>query len=109
MSLISIGPISYRIHTYTLVDSELGRIEIREENLVGALAAAKIIVETYSKHNLPIGRNLALAMLYYRKKYNWSIKESTKWHDEYCPAHIPNWKQYAAERDYELEKLIPLL
>lgn len=109
MSFISIkyasGPHQpYNHLTYTLVDDEFGSFNITVP--VGPGAA---IVKFYSERNLPVGRNLALFHLYWNKNHLRTIKQSIQFHDERSPAHIPNWSQYAKERDKYLEKLLPLL
>lgn len=106
MSFVSIKAEVYDIvdSYYTIVDSDFGEIEIKD----WAYCAA--IIQLYSTRNLPIGKNLALATIYWSKLY-WSndIERLIFWQNEVCPQYIPNWAQYAKEQNEYLEKMLPLL
>jgi hypothetical protein len=127
MSFISFAYDSYDRTTdqyiYTLVDSEFGSVKGGVEGgIFGgvgvgefglefgvAVGVAVGVAREYSKRNLPVGRNLALTVLWMYKTYpHYSIKQRIEWQDQYCPKHVENWQQYAAERDDALEKLLAL-
>lgn len=116
MSLISIEFSHMSIgggYEYTIVDSEFGRINVSIdrhlviENL--SMCRGLAVVKAYSERNLPVGKHLALAAIYLHSTYGWDIEDNNTIQDEACPRHISNWSQYAKERDYHLEKLLPLL
>lgn len=119
MSLISIEYKSYEINPtfggkifYRIVDSEFGEIEVDATNVGGSLLtrAASLIVKVYGERNLSVGKNLALSIIYERKRWvNYTVKDITEIQDRYCLEYIPNWKQYAKERDEHLEKLLALV
>lgn len=113
MSLISIDRISndtYCIHTYTIVDSDFGSIKIISKFTIGY-----VVAQVYSERNLPVGSNIARALLYWRAEckrlYNddYDIVDIIKMQDASSSNQFPNWAQYAKERDEYLEKLLPLL
>lgn len=95
---------------YMLVDDEFGELEVKDWATV---------VDAYIDRKLPVGRNLALATIYFttRSVANaasadssaLSIEEFVEWQNEECISCIPNWEQHARERDEYLAKLIPLL
>lgn len=90
---------------YTFVDSEFGTIETS----IGETAIEEIVlVREYEKRNLPVGRNIALLILYMHKHKTYDIGAVRKFQDINCPNYIENWEQYAKERDYHLEKLLAL-
>lgn len=103
--------VSYRNNreNHIVVDSELGEIKLKLMDEVDCAAIEIALVKVYIENDLPVGRNIALATIYWHKILKQSISHYTEWQDKYCPAHIPNWSQYAKERDEHLEKLLPLL
>lgn len=95
---------------WIILDDELGEIKVKPNadliSDIGSLIPA--VIEAYGKHNLPVGRNLALAYIFMQKK-GINIKGLIVFHDEYCSKYVSNWFQYAKERDEHLAKLLPLL
>lgn len=90
-------------HRYVLTDSEFGDVEVD----AGLDFAARIARE-YAKRGLPVGRNLALLVLYTCKEYGSDITSITLWQDTHNPVYELKWNQYAEERDRALEKLLAL-
>lgn len=117
MSFISYSIKSYDMnthqYTFVIIDSELGEIEDTSDKTPGA-AFSVMLANVYGKLNCPVGKNLALLIMYQRRRNStnvlgYTFKELIEWQDINCPAHVPNWQQYAKERDEYLEKLLPLL
>lgn len=115
MSFISAHVKNYHVvddqQFYIITDSDLGEITVAipyypTQNWSKVWIG---IVKVYIERNLPVGRNLALATIYWGKLYGASVKQLTKWQDKDCPKHIDRWGRYAKERDEHLEKLLPLL
>lgn len=96
---------------FIIVDSELGDLNIETNTGREDLCVAKIVAtaKAYSKRNLPVGKNLALATIYCVNETGWHLKDITKEQDVCCPKYIPNWTEYAKERDGYLEKVLSLL
>lgn len=95
-----------REYTWILKDNEFGVVEVIAATVWTAM------VKAYSERNLPVGRNIALATIWYHngtKDPIVRIVRSIKFQDEHCPSHIDDWQKYATERDAALEKLLPLL
>lgn len=116
MSLISINYSRFDVkngkYIYVIVDSEFGEVRVDSKYIIQASASSRAfaVVKLYGERGLPIGRNLALAVIYTSKTEAgpFAIKQLIEWQNEHCPEHIPNWAQYAKERDEHLEKLLAL-
>lgn len=91
-----------------IVDSEFGEIDIVVPYNQSGYWSAAAIVKAYGERNLPIGKNLALATIYYSKLYSENIRRTALYHDTHLSELIPNWNVYAKERDEYLEKLLAL-
>jgi hypothetical protein len=90
-------------YDYILTDSEFGKVSI--ESVGGPIVG---IAREYIKRDLPVGRNLALFVIYRTNNGLTRIKNICERMDAWCPKHIDNWNQYAEERDRALEKLLAL-
>jgi hypothetical protein len=69
-------------YQYKIVDSDF------EEEGVGfarVIVVGVAIIDTYEKQNLPVAKNLMLAILYYSKKYGYSVGEVIRWDKQYNP------------------------
>jgi hypothetical protein len=124
MSFISFTYDSYDSKTdqyiYTIVDSDFGSVEVgpgpgpgsgpgsRVAVGVGVVVGGFAVVREYSKRNLNVGRNLALAVIWTHRTYKSDIADIIRWQDKYCTKYIENWMMYAKERDYHLEKLLAI-
>lgn len=113
MSLVSVRVIrfgwSIQQHTLAVVDSDFGETEVKTPAGSAWTCQALAVVKFYSERNLSVGKNLARMVIYEYKDYGTRPEYITRWQDEYCKTHIPLWKQYARDRDLELQKLLPLL
>lgn len=95
--------------TYIITDDDIG--QLRVVNYPGsdsfACNVGVMIAKFYSERNLNVGKNLALASIFFRRMHGYDINITTQ--DKRCPTYIPNWEQYAKERDKYLEKLLALM
>lgn len=110
MSFVSNHFKRYSIGKYaiiSLIDSEFGEVEFEADFSPAGVMCG--IAKVYIERNLPVGKNIALTIIYWHKLNGDSIQEYVDIHDNDCPKIIPNWFQYAKERDEHLEKLLPLL
>lgn len=109
MSFISImfKTISYITNqsVYSIIDSEFGEIDVKVAIGQRDLVVAKV----YSERNLPVGRNLALSIIYESKIHRTSMKYIIEDQNDICSKHLSNWEQLAKERDEHLEKLLALM
>lgn len=97
---------------YTLTDSEFGLVKgIFDVYLNHGLRSGAIVVKVYSERNLNVGKNLALLSIWFGNSNpnHSSIANFVGSSDIHCPAYIPNWAEYAKERDEYLQKLLALL
>lgn len=90
---------------WSLMDSDFGEVEF-ETAMVSTEHMAEAIARVYIARNLSVGRNLAIAIISWSKMFRVSIRDYTNIHDAYCSKHIPNWQQYAEERDEYINKLL---
>lgn len=67
--------------------------------------ASTTIVNEYFKRNLDVGKNLALYVIWYCRKYEDSVEEYCKWQDSNCSTRIESWQSYASGRDEWVKKL----
>lgn len=85
-------------------DSDFATTIFVNETLANFLAINVSIAQEYARRNLPVAKNMALLCLYLEerghKMYNIIYHQ-----DHYCPEHIENWVEIAAERDRILAKL----
>lgn len=108
MSLVSIrfkGYYSNNGHyLYTIMDNELGEIEVGLSSFYDtSVGYTSAIVKAYSKLNLSVSKNLALAIIQIYKDYGISVNRLVAQQNHCCP------RSYVKERDEYLEKLLPLL
>lgn len=95
--------ISFSFEGISLTDSEIGEVDFNHDEIFWLE-----YIRIYSERNLPVGRNLALATIWYSNVVKYSVAKIVEVQDMHCVDH-PNWKQYAKERDEYLVKLLPLL
>lgn len=93
----------------TLTDSDFGEVDVATEFDSWFTTRIACVVKAYSERNLPVGANIARLHIYMYKRYQDKIKLGITLNEDHCLKFIPNWAQYAKERDEYLKKVLPLL
>lgn len=90
--------------SYWLTDSDF---ETTLNKIMTSITAG--VVKEYRRRKLNAGKNTALLILHMEEK--WGAHDIYKlifFQDKYCPEHIDNWSEIAAERDRYMNKIIAM-
>lgn len=105
----------YMINEYIIMDSDFG--EVKGNAYCGTrifISRTICVAQEYASRNLPVGKNIALYVLYQlrsitRPVSHDTIRRLTDEQDKYCPESIGNWRFLAKKRDEYLQKYLSLL
>ena len=83
------------MYEYTIEDTDFTETAAAGATGAGRAAAAAAVINTYSKRNLNVPRNLLLYLKYAEKHWGWEIPTLISW----CKRYTPDFNKY--EKDVE--------